>query len=63
VWAENLILAGSNFRRSAGRTKEYLATNTAIAGFYSYGELSPFNPGSNCELHNQTMTITTFTEL
>lgn len=37
--------------------------STAIAGFYSYGELSPFNPGSNCELHNQTMTITTFTEL
>ncbi len=36
---------------------------TAITGFYSYGELSPFNPGSNCELHNQTMTITTFTEL
>ncbi len=37
--------------------------NTTITGFYSYGELSPFNPGSNCELHNQTMTITTFTEL
>lgn len=37
--------------------------STTIAGFYSYGELSPFNPGSNCELHNQTMTITTFTEL
>lgn len=37
--------------------------HTTIAGFYSYGELSPFNPGSNCELHNQTMTITTFTEL
>jgi len=36
---------------------------TAITGFYSYGELSPFNPGSNCELHNQTMTITTFKEL
>lgn len=36
---------------------------TTITGFYSYGELSPFNPGSNCELHNQTMTITTFTEL
>lgn len=37
--------------------------NTTITGFYSYGELSPFNPGSNCELHNQTMTITTLTEL
>lgn len=37
--------------------------HTTITGFYSYGELSPFNPGSNCELHNQTMTITTFTEI
>jgi hypothetical protein len=30
-------------------------------GFYSYGELSPLM-GSNCELHNQTMTLTVITE-
>jgi hypothetical protein len=42
--------------------KEIFGDNTVIAGFYSYGELSPLNKGSNCELHNQTMTITTFTE-
>ena len=42
--------------------QEVFGNDTAITGFYSYGELSPFNPGSNCELHNQTMTITTFTE-
>ena len=35
---------------------------TTITGFYSYGEISPFNPNTKCELHNQTMTITTFTE-
>jgi hypothetical protein len=35
---------------------------TSITGFYSYGEISPFNPHTNCELHNQTMTITTFSE-
>jgi hypothetical protein len=34
----------------------------AIAGFYSYGELAPFNKNDSCELHNQTMTITTFSE-
>ena len=34
----------------------------AIAGFYSYGELAPFNKNGFCELHNQTMTITTFRE-
>jgi len=35
---------------------------TAIAGFYSYGEISPSHNFMKCELHNQTMTITTFTE-
>lgn len=42
--------------------REILGENTAITGFYSYGEISPFNAGVQCELHNQTMTITTFTE-
>jgi len=42
--------------------KEVLGNDTTIAGFYSYGEISPFNSSTQCELHNQTMTITTFTE-
>jgi len=42
--------------------KHIFGNKTIMAGFYSYGELSPLNKGSNCELHNQTMTITTFTE-
>jgi hypothetical protein len=35
---------------------------TAITGFYSYGEISPSFKFAKCELHNQTMTITTFNE-
>ena len=35
---------------------------TAIAGFYSYGEISPSFNFLKCELHNQTMTITTIME-
>lgn len=35
---------------------------TAITGFYSYGEISPSLNFMKCELHNQTMTITTLTE-
>jgi hypothetical protein len=35
---------------------------TLLAGFYSYGEISPFVSGNHCQLHNQTMTITTFHE-
>jgi hypothetical protein len=36
---------------------------TAITGFYSYGEIAPSFSFAKCELHNQTMTITTFTEV
>jgi hypothetical protein len=35
---------------------------TAITGFYSYGEISPSSNFMKCELHNQTMTVTTLTE-
>ncbi len=35
---------------------------TVLTGFYSYGELSPMTPSARCDLHNQTMTITTLTE-
>ena len=33
-----------------------------LAGFYSYGEISPFLKTAECKLHNQTMTITSFAE-
>jgi hypothetical protein len=35
---------------------------TAHVGFYSYGEISPSVPGGASELHNQTMTVTVFSE-
>ena len=42
--------------------REVLGAQAMLAGFYSYGEISPFAPTAKCELHNQTMTITTFAE-
>ena len=42
--------------------RDVLGPKTVLTGFYSYGEISPFTPGAKCELHNQTMTITTFSE-
>lgn len=36
--------------------------NTTISGFYSYGEMAPFAGMGNCKLHNQTMTLTLFSE-
>lgn len=41
---------------------EILGPRTAFAGFYSYGEIAPPSPGEKSELHNQTMTVTTFLE-
>ncbi|HEX2787948.1 MAG TPA: FIST N-terminal domain-containing protein [Ignavibacteria bacterium] len=40
-----------------------IGSNAKITGFYSYGEIAPFMKEAKCELHNQTMTITTFKEL
>jgi hypothetical protein len=42
--------------------REILGSRTTLTGFYSYGEISPFTPAARCELHNQTMTITTLSE-
>jgi len=42
--------------------RDILGASTTLTGFYSYGEISPFTPSAKCELHNQTMTITTFSE-
>lgn len=42
--------------------RDVLGDATALTGFYSYGEIAPFSGGLACELHNQTMTITTFDE-
>ena len=42
--------------------RQVLGRRPVLTGFYSYGELSPFTPSARCELHNQTMTITTMGE-
>lgn len=40
---------------------EVLPKGVRQVGFYSYGEISPYAPGY-CDLHNQTMTMTTISE-
>ncbi|MGA3067632.1 MAG: FIST N-terminal domain-containing protein [Tepidisphaeraceae bacterium] len=42
--------------------RDVVGSQAAITGFYSYGEICPFAPSGACELHNQTMTITTLAE-
>ena len=42
--------------------RETIGSDAAIAGFYSYGEIAPFHGSRDCELHNQTMTLTLISE-
>jgi hypothetical protein len=39
-----------------------LGTRPVFTGFYSYGEISPFEASAKCELHNQTMSVTVLCE-
>lgn len=47
-------------------TASVVGSGVPLMGFYSYGELCPTTDAANahgvCQLHNQTMTITTFEE-
>lgn len=42
--------------------QDVLGKKATLAGFYSYGEIAPMLTNVGCELHNQTMTITTISE-
>lgn len=42
--------------------KESLDASTLITGFYSYGQIAPFNGNDYTNLHNQTMTVTLISE-
>nr|WP_299340711.1 FIST N-terminal domain-containing protein [Allomuricauda sp.] len=41
---------------------EIIGDQAAITGFYSYGEMAPFAGKNECQLHNQTMTLTLLSE-
>jgi hypothetical protein len=42
--------------------RNVLGPQPVLTGFYSYGEICPHGEAGKCELHNQTMTVTTFCE-
>ncbi|HSU69026.1 MAG TPA: FIST C-terminal domain-containing protein, partial [Tepidisphaeraceae bacterium] len=42
--------------------RDVFGGGTKLAGFYSYGEIAPFSREERPELHNQTMTVTGFSE-
>ncbi|MBP9837811.1 MAG: FIST C-terminal domain-containing protein [Proteobacteria bacterium] len=56
------LVLGQRVEEEVEGVREILGPNTVMTGFYSYGEISPFTANAKCELHNQTMTITAFSE-
>ncbi|MGD0553047.1 MAG: FIST N-terminal domain-containing protein [Sedimentisphaerales bacterium] len=42
--------------------REIFGNDTILTGFYSYGEIAPVAGSKKCALHNETMTITAFSE-
>jgi len=57
------IILGQRTEEEVEAATDILGKNTVIAGFYSNGEIAPFHNNIFCELHNQTMTITTLAEV
>lgn len=55
------LVLGERTEDEIEATLEAVGPEATQIGFYSYGELSPLTDGT-CDLHNQTMTITTITE-
>jgi hypothetical protein len=56
------LIMGQRIEEEVEAVKNVLGESATITGFYSYGEISPVVESSKCELHNQTMTITTLAE-
>ncbi len=55
------LVLGERIEEEVEAVLDVLPPDSLQVGFYSYGELSPYANGT-CDLHNQTMTITTIAE-
>ena len=51
------LVMGDRVEEEIEEVARQLNSNTTIAGFYSYGEISPSCNEMQCELHNQTLTL------
>lgn len=56
------LLMGQRTEDEIEAVADVLGAATPIAGFYSYGEISPHNRSGVCDLHNQTVTLTLLAE-
>ena len=53
---------GQRIEEEVEAVLDQIGRGVAAAGFYSYGEICPSGLVHSCDLHNQTMTLTVFTE-
>jgi hypothetical protein len=56
------IVLGQRTEEETEMVRTILGPKPVLTGFYSYGELAPSSQGGACQLHNQTMTVTAFSE-
>lgn len=56
------LVMGGRVDEEVEAVGEVFGQGATLAGFYSYGEISPFSPSVECKLHNQTMTVTYISE-
>ncbi|GAA4405066.1 FIST N-terminal domain-containing protein [Nibrella viscosa] len=56
------LVLGQRTEEEVEAAREIFGDKPVMTGFYSYGEISPLTPNAQCELHNQTMTVTVFSE-
>lgn len=56
------LVLGQRIEEEVEGVRDVLGEQTSLIGFYSYGEIAPANGSHRCELHNQTMTVTTLRE-
>ena len=56
------LLMGQRVAEEVEAVAHTLGDRAVVTGFYSYGEIAPHARTGHCELHNQTMTITTIGE-
>ncbi len=56
------LLLGGRASQEVSAAVRTLGPGLRYTGFYSHGEISPVQPSGRCELHNETMTVTTLCE-
>ena len=57
------IVLGQRTEEELEGVRSVFGKRPVLTGFYSYGELAPSGHDHKCQLHNQTMTITSISEV